>query len=345
MSSKTRSGLVSYDGDSEISDSEDERVSVSTSPPTIQNVVPTNILGIPRSQPLVFSSPPSLPKPVVQAAPTTVLVDYGDEDPNDSKGDNSALLDDTFHLIPETIEAAEMNETQTLDSNKVAQNKDAIPVIEVTEDSPSEVPVFLNTRDINLPPDCAVKCSKSLQSKIISLLQKKVGSGVDLNSSLQQRKDLRNPSIYEKLVHFCNLDEFGTNYPEHLYNPKEWTEESFYDNLFKEQRKEYMKKEKAKVDRTTVEFVTGTKRPPVSNTASKLEPSKKPRRSKWDLGTSSGPESGGSRGGSPNVTRDRLPLLGTAPLGMQPRVLQTGAVGAQARAQASQLNKELSKAK
>ena len=92
--------------------------------------------------------------------------------------------------------------------------------------------------------------------------QKKSVSGVDLNLSLQQRKDLRNPSIYEKLVDFCNLDELGTNYPEHLYNPKELTDDCFYDILFKEQRKEYMKKEKSKVDRTTIEFVTGTKQPP-----------------------------------------------------------------------------------
>lgn len=335
MASKARSGLVSYAGDSEISDSDEERISTSASPPGHQTVFLTNNLGIPSLQPRLVSSPPLLPKPVVHAAPTTTLVDYGDEDQNDSKGDNSATFEDTF-----TYETQEDNVVSTIASEKSAEAANVVPLIEVTQNSPCDVPVFLSFSDVVLPPEPLVKCSKGLQNKIIGLLQKKSDSGIDLTSSLQQRKDLRNPSIYEKLVEFCNLDEFGTNYPEHLYNPKEWDEASFYDNLFVEQRKEYVKKEKAK---HTIEFVTGTKRPLASSTI-KTDPVKKARRSKWDISTSSGPESGGSRGASPNAGRDRPPLLGSAPTGMQPRVLQTGIVGAQARVQASQLSKELSKA-
>ena len=325
MASKARSGLVSYGGDSEISDSEDERASTGTSPPAHQAVFfTTNNLGIPRSEPRLVSSPPTLPKPVVQAAPTTTLVDYGDEDQNDSKGDNSTMLDDA---------------SSGGDIADPSMEEEA----EVIQNSPNSAPLFLSSRDVLLPPEPVAKCSKNLQSKIVNLLQRKTDSGIDLTSSLQQRKDLRNPSIYEKLVHFCNLDEFGTNYPEQLYDPKAWGEDSFYDNLFKEQKKDYIKKEKAKHDRTTIEFVTGTKRPTVSTTV-KPDPMKKARRSKWDISTNSGPESGGSRGASPSTGKDRPPLLGSAPLGMQPRVLQTGVVGAQARVQATQLSKELSKA-
>ena len=316
-----RTGLVSYGGDSEISDSEDERVSITASPPGLssENVIPTNNLGIPSSHPRPVASPPALPRPVVEAAPLTTLVDYGDEEHNDSKGD-----------------------TIDVDNNDPFPDSDIRVTVEDLNSSQSGyTPLFLHTRDVLLPPEVVTKCSKGLQNKIVNFLQKKSVSGVDLNSSLHQRKDLRNPSIYEKLVDFCNLDELGTNYPEHLYNPKELTDDCFYDNLFKEQRKEYMKKEKSKVDRTTIEFVTGTKRPPSSTTAATkpVEALKKPRRSKWDVGTSSGPDSGGSRGTSPN--RDK-PLL---PLAMQPRVIQTAAVGAQAKAQASHLSKELSMAK
>lgn len=314
---------MSYGGDSEISDSEDEPGSVSMSPPGFESVINKNTLGIPGSIPRLVSSPPELPKPVVEAAPTTALVDYGDDDHNDSKGDNSVTLESLYES-DETTESP--------------PQKDNIPAIEVTQYG---IPIFLDTKDVVLPLEPSVKCPKNIQAKIITLLQKKASSGIDMNSSLQQRKDLRNPSIYEKLVQFCNLNEFGTNYPEHLYDPKEWTDESFYDNLFKDQRKEYLKKEKAKLERTTVEFVTGTKRPSAS--VSKGEPLKKPRRSKWDVGSNSGPESGGSRGTSPTQIRDRPPLLGSAPVGMQPRVLQTSVVGAQARVQANQLNKELAK--
>ena len=324
-----RSGLVSYGGDSEISDSEDERVSISVSPPVFQA---TNSLGIPLTKPRLLHSPPSLPKLVVQAAPATALVDYGDDDHNDSKIDNYPLVEEEFYS-PSSVNERNKG-TMDVDRYDASSN-------EVGKEFESEIS-YLNTRDIVIPPEPLVKCSKILQSRIITLLQKKAGSGVDMNSSLQQRKDLRNPSIYEKLVQFCNLDEFGTNYPEDLYNPREWTEDSHYHNLFKEQKKEYVKKEKAKLDRTTVEFVTGTKRPPAPTPTAKVETGKKKRRTKWDISNSSGPESGGP---SPAGSHDRPPLLGNAPIGMQPRVLQTGIVGAQARAQASHLSKELSKAK
>ena len=38
-------------------------------------------------------------------------------------------------------------------------------------------------------------------------------------------------SIYDKLVQFLGLDEFGTNYPKERFDPHEWTEESHYDSL------------------------------------------------------------------------------------------------------------------
>ena len=171
--------------------------------------------------------------------------------------------------------------------------------------------------------------------------------GIDLNKSIQERKDFRNPSIYKKLIDFCNLDEFGTNYPEHLYNPHEWKEEDYHDNLLKAQKKAYEKKEKAKLERGKVEFVTGTKRqvPPSQGLLGAppglIDPNKKQRRTKWDLGTGSGAESGGSRGTSPSGAR--LPLLGTAP-GVAVAGLQ-GSVGAQAKAQASLLNIEIARTK
>ena len=40
-----------------------------------------------------------------------------------------------------------------------------------------------------------------------------------------------NYSIYDKLVQFLGLDEFGTNYPKERFDPHEWMEESHYDHL------------------------------------------------------------------------------------------------------------------
>jgi hypothetical protein len=34
-----------------------------------------------------------------------------------------------------------------------------------------------------------------------------------LNFQIQQRKQFRNPSIYEKLIDHLDIEEIGTNYP------------------------------------------------------------------------------------------------------------------------------------
>ena len=336
-----RSGLVSYGGDSEISDSEEERTPVRAGSVELSaHVIGTNDLGIPASNPHLVVTPPTLPAVVVEAAPTT-LVDYtmheeDDEDHNASKDDDeTVMVDESGSSLP--TNETETSETQDGEENTSMNTDSNVP------------PLYLCTTDVILPPEPPAKCSKTLQNKIVNLLQKRASSGVDLNSSLQSRKDLRNPSILEKLVQFCDLQEFGTNYPEHIYNPNEFTEESMYDNLYLQQQN--AKKEKI---RNTIEFVKGTKKAMsvAAATASMAAASgdtkslKRLRKTKWDVG--GGTDSGGSRGTSPSGSKERSGsvVLGSAPavnLGLQPRVLQSAVVGAQARAQASQVKEELKK--
>ena len=316
----SRKGLVSYTGDSEISDSEDERVSAGSTPPSLA----ANTLGIPPSKPRQPTTPPSFVKPVVHSAPSTGLVDYYAEEEdelNESKGveggledvfdNSSSALGDTGGdgaKISETVPVIEVVDEPQVESGAVDNN------------SEETTPLFLPIAGIQLPPEPPGRCSNALRDKITAFLQKKDRLGIGFNENVQKRKDIRNPSIYEKLVQKCKLDEFGTNYPEHLFNPHEWTEESFYDNLQKAQKKAYEKKEKAKLERTKIEFVTGTKRP-AAPASTAQDPQKKQRKSKWDISTSA--DSGGSRGASPSKEKS----LG---------------VGAQALAQAK-LAKELSK--
>ena len=300
----SRKGLVSYAGDSEISDSEDERVSTGNTPPgiTVQG------LGIPLSR--------SSPSPqqalgfqplVVEAAPSTGLVAYyGEEDEDVTEGKENE--NDVFQQFSFRHRQSQENK------------KEVAPVIDVTDEELSDNvdmtrPLFLSLSKVQLPPEPPGRCSRELEEKIAGYLKKK--EGMDLNRHLQERKDLRNPSIYEKLVEICKLDQFGTNYPEHLFNPHEWDEESHYDKLLTAQKKAYEKKEKARLDKTKIEFVTGTKRP--AGTAGQEPQKLKQRKSKWDVSTDSG-----SRGSSPSKEK-------------------ASGVGAQALAQASQLNKELSK--
>ena len=125
------------------------------------------------------------------------------------------------------------------------------------------------------------KCSNSLQRKIEELLIKKQRNGLNLNRSVQRRKDFRNPSIYEKLVSFVKIDELGSNFT--TFNPAGWGPESYYEKLAIVQKEQYDKKQKEAAHKTQVEFVKGTKRPPASTSASAVDEPKK-KRSKWDSG-------------------------------------------------------------
>jgi len=85
---------------------------------------------------------------------------------------------------------------------------------------------------------------------------------MDMNTMIQRRKDFRNPSIYEKLILYCNINELGSNYPPHMYDPNRWGKDSYYEELAKVQKVEMDKKEKEKKDKAKVEIVTGTARKP-----------------------------------------------------------------------------------
>ena len=321
----SRVGLVSYTGDSEISDEDEvEHEPTGRTPPGVV----AQGLGIPSTRPKHPSpTPPSFAPAVVQSAPSIGLVAYNadEEEQNESREDSVFFAASTDTRITEEA------------NNLLLDTEDSQPgstlAVDVTEEPKSEgeyielptQPLFLPLNGVELPPEPTGRCSKVLQEKVVSLLQKEQKLGLDLNKHLQTRKDFRNPSIYEKLVSMCDLDEFGTNFPEHLYNPKDWGEESHYNNLLESQKKAYEKREKAKLqDRTKIEFVKGTKRPPTSAVGGPGgkaggEPVKKPRKSKWDVSTA---DSGGSQSSTPN---------------------KLGEIGAQARAQATHLSKELSK--
>ena len=293
--------LVSYQGDSEISDSEDERVE-STSPIAEAAV---QGLGIPLNRVRVDTPPVSGKPLVIQPAPSFGLVAYYDEeeDPNESREMETSAVE---FVVDTDMQIEAPLPTSAPTESDVVINEPAQDELEDTD------PVFLPLFNVELPPEPTGQCSSALQEKIIAMLEKKK-RGINLNSNVQRRKDFRNPSIYEKLVQFCNIDEFGSNYPPELFDPHKWEESSYHDNLLRIQKKAYEKKEKAKLDRTKVEFVTGTRKS--SLPGGSQEAVKKQRKTKWDVG--------GAEGHSPSAERS--------------------GVGAQAIAHASQMNKELSK--
>jgi hypothetical protein len=258
------------------SESEDDD-SVATPVDKIPPGVVSSGLGIPPTKPRsqdVYNV--KLKQPVVHSAPVTSLVDYEhDEDIS----------------IREDLEEMDVTESKSGDDNK--ENVSAEDSFEEEKEGRSAVPK--KARTVSLPPPLEEKCTLEEQEEVVKKLEIKRRTGKSLNDHIQQRKDFRNPSIYEKLIHYFDLDELGTNLPKEVYDPHSWEEESFYTNLSKAQREHYEKKQKEKLQQQKAQIE--------SKSVSVIKPqppllpstSDKKRKSKWDQG---GP---GSSGTSPST--------------------------------------------
>lgn len=140
------------------------------------------------------------------------------------------------------------------DDENTSPNRDTI-AMEISEeddapDKTEEPPVKENLTDkyahygFSLPPEPKGKVPQELQDKIQQFYDKMRNSNMDMNKIIQERKDFRNPSIYEKLISYCDINEFGTNYPPEIYDPLQWGPESYYEELAKAQKTEMAKRQK-----------------------------------------------------------------------------------------------------
>ena len=96
-----------------------------------------------------------------------------------------------------------------------------------------------------LPNEPTGLCSPKIQDSVNKAMKKKQEYGYDMNLVIQRKKMFRNPSIYEKLIQFCEIDETGTNLPKDLYDGHLFGKESYYDELAKVQKMDMEKREKA----------------------------------------------------------------------------------------------------
>ncbi|XP_031424303.1 SAP30-binding protein isoform X2 [Clupea harengus] len=223
--------------------------------------------------------------------------------------------DERVSGIEESEDSSRNSEEEESDTGGDAD--DSKEIIEVEKRDPNELVALFSEKvrnmspdDIRIPPEPQGRCSSQLQEKILKLYERKQHGAFDTNSHIQKKKEFRNPSIYEKLIQFCSIDELGTNYPKDMFDPHGWTEDSYYEALAKAQKVEMDKLEKAKKDRTKVrplpplhpfpilkldqncpiEFVTGTKKGNAANAASATTNTTtttataeaQKRKSKWD---------------------------------------------------------------
>uniref|UniRef100_A0A146KUZ7 SAP30-binding protein n=1 Tax=Lygus hesperus TaxID=30085 RepID=A0A146KUZ7_LYGHE len=148
---------------------------------------------------------------------------------------------------------------------------------------PSSNEKVSNTLAVELPPEPIGKCSNAIQEKIVIAMEKMRRKGHDMNKDIQDRKEFRNPSIYEKLIDFCGINEFGTNYAPQIYDPHKWNKSSYYDELAKVQKVEMDKREKER--KTKFELLTGTAKKSANGAAAAAAAAaeeERKRKSKWD---------------------------------------------------------------
>lgn len=61
-------------------------------------------------------------------------------------------------------------------------------------------------------------------------------SGLKFEVDLRKNKNFRNPAIFEKMIAFCDLDQFGSNINGYI-KKDELDDYQFYDNIAEQQRK------------------------------------------------------------------------------------------------------------
>ncbi|XP_050092617.1 SAP30-binding protein [Anopheles aquasalis] len=179
---------------------------------------------------------------------------------------DDTIVSDEENNSPERDDDDDEEEDETMEEPAEEQPPEETPVPQKPDRS--------KQYGFSLPPEPKGKCSQELQDKIAALYERMKNSNMDTNRIIQERKEFRNPSIYEKLIHFCDINELGTNYPPEFFDPFQWGKESYYEELAKAQKIEMEKVEKARKEATKTEIQTGVKR---------MDPEEsKKRKSKWD---------------------------------------------------------------
>ena len=66
---------------------------------------------------------------------------------------------------------------------------------------------------------CVQPSFDDMQDLITNLLRKQQERGQTLNHAMKSHRDYRNPNFLQKMVEFCDIQQYGSCYPEHLWDP------------------------------------------------------------------------------------------------------------------------------
>lgn len=114
----------------------------------------------------------------------------------------------------------------------------------------------------HLPPEPKhSRQNPKLQEMVTNISQKMMKKpDYDLNQYIQEEKKFRNPSIYDKLIQYCALNELGTNFSSDQWDVSIYGPESYYEELAKAQKAEMDKHEKQKKENIKTEVISGKRK-------------------------------------------------------------------------------------
>jgi len=150
--------------------------------------------GTPTSNSLVILSNSAGGTPSKKAK----LVSYHDPD--------AGLSDDETEPVPMVLES---DDDDKENDAVVEQENGSSMNVDDEEKEKSHLMEELWEGGVKLPPEPTGQCSRELQEKFEDLHRKKVELGYDFNHIIMNKKAFRNPSIYDKLILHCNIDELG----------------------------------------------------------------------------------------------------------------------------------------
>ncbi|KAJ9076435.1 SAP30-binding protein [Entomophthora muscae] len=148
-----------------------------------------------------------------------------------------------------------------------------------------------------LPPEPETEINPELQAKVAGL-QAILERGIQFNQRLRANQSFRNPHIYDKLVEFLDLDEFGTNFPKSWYDPSAFPSAIRGSRLTEAQKAAAKAKAAAQATnpRSNITFVSAQAPSEIASSAikrvmSSIEnsapltkyPESRRRKTKWDL--------------------------------------------------------------
>lgn len=105
-----------------------------------------------------------------------------------------------------------------------------------------------------IPNEPTTPCDPDREDKIAHFLSLRA-QGNRLNDHLQRNKAFRNPRIYTKLVEFAEVDEMGSNFEKHDFDPHGFPKDMYIDGILETQKRLAEEKVAQQQNRSAVNFV------------------------------------------------------------------------------------------